>query len=108
MSIWQKIGPVRKNTAIALPESDPLLMRALEQRIVLDAALGETAQDTANETAHSNLAQAYANSVSDDQTAWAHAVALREFGQEDDEPGVLANTDPTCGRVPKRVAHAAW
>ncbi|MEM1040355.1 MAG: Ig-like domain-containing protein [Pseudomonadota bacterium] len=86
---------MRKNTAIALPESDPLLMRALEQRIVLDAALGETAQDTANETAHSNLAQAYANSVSDDQTAWAHAVALREFGQEDDEPGVLANTDPT-------------
>ncbi|MEL6734346.1 MAG: DUF4347 domain-containing protein, partial [Pseudomonadota bacterium] len=70
-------------------------MRALEQRILLDAALGETAHDASNEAVHGDLAQAYANGTSEDQTAWARAIALRDLNQEGDDPGVLNNNDPS-------------
>ena len=56
---FQSIFSKRKSEVPAPPGKDKSLMRALEPRILLDAAAVETALDIAGQAAHSQFADDY-------------------------------------------------
>ncbi|MEM8751252.1 MAG: DUF4347 domain-containing protein, partial [Pseudomonadota bacterium] len=59
MTRWNGRGDAGAKTRMALLRAQTPLMSALEPRILLDAAGGETAADVIDNTAHASLADAY-------------------------------------------------
>ncbi|MEO1399240.1 MAG: LEPR-XLL domain-containing protein, partial [Pseudomonadota bacterium] len=79
-------------------------MRALEQRILLDAALGETVEDVTNQAVHGELAQTYRETKDTNaghNANWAAAVALR------DQDGASSSETDINQAQPSQIAFIA-
>lgn len=95
--------PVRSSNLAPLDLSSPPLMRALEPRILLDAAAVETAVDTVSQAIHSGFADDYLENKFQQQTSKYEPLPVPTESEEPDREEVTLDAVET----PKQVIFLA-